>query len=190
MIRSRLAARDFKGNDKDRDDLFAGTPPLEAPIMLFSRMATSTEWGRFRKLLFIDARKAHLHPVCTEDVYIELPEECGCPEGMCGKFNLWLYGFRQAASAWESLYSSLLEQHGFVRGSSCEVVFHHQKRYISLAVHGDDFTFGAVDEELLWINELMPKWFDVKFRGMLGRDEGDDKEIVISGRNVRVTENG
>ena len=30
MIRSRLVARDFKGEDKDRDDLFAGTPPLEA----------------------------------------------------------------------------------------------------------------------------------------------------------------
>ena len=29
-IRARLVARDFKGADKDRDDLFAGTPPLEA----------------------------------------------------------------------------------------------------------------------------------------------------------------
>ena len=28
-IRSRLVARDFKGGDKDRDDLFAATPPLE-----------------------------------------------------------------------------------------------------------------------------------------------------------------
>ena len=89
LIRSRLVARDFKGNDKDRDELFAGTPPLEAKRMLFSKMATSTKGGRFRKLLFIDARKAHLNPECKEDVYIELPEECNCPEGMCGKFNFW-----------------------------------------------------------------------------------------------------
>ena len=27
LIRSRLVARDFKGSDKNRDDLFAGTPP-------------------------------------------------------------------------------------------------------------------------------------------------------------------
>ena len=30
IVRSRLVARDFKGNDKNRDDLFAEAPPLEA----------------------------------------------------------------------------------------------------------------------------------------------------------------
>ena len=57
--------------------------------------------GRRRKLLFIDARKAHLNSKCEEDVYVELPEECGCPPGVCGKLNNWLYGFRPAAAAWE-----------------------------------------------------------------------------------------
>ena len=33
LVRSRLVARDFKGADKDRDDLFAETPPLEAKRM-------------------------------------------------------------------------------------------------------------------------------------------------------------
>ena len=82
---------------------------------------------------------------------------------------------------WESLYASLLEQHGFVRRSSCGVVFHHPKPDISLAVHGDDFIFCALKEDLLWIKDLMPKWFDVKFRGMLGRDKKDDKEVVTFG---------
>ena len=90
---------------------------------------------------------------------------------MCGTLKFWLYGFRQAASAWGSLYSSLLEQNGFVRGVSCGVVFYHPKRENSLADHGDDFTFCALEEDLLWIKDLMPKWFDVKFRGMLGRDK-------------------
>ena len=79
IVRSRLVARDFKGADKDRDDLFAETPPLEAKRMLFSRAASRRKDGRFRKLLFIDARKAHLNPKCEEDVYIRLPAECGCP---------------------------------------------------------------------------------------------------------------
>ena len=39
-VRSRLVARDFKGGDKDRDDLFAGSPPLEAKRLLLSRAAT------------------------------------------------------------------------------------------------------------------------------------------------------
>jgi hypothetical protein len=41
-IRSRMAARDFKGGDKDRDDLFAETPPLEAKRML---MGVEYLWG-------------------------------------------------------------------------------------------------------------------------------------------------
>ena len=40
LIRSRLVARDFKGNDKDRDDLFAGTSPLAAAKTVISDLAS------------------------------------------------------------------------------------------------------------------------------------------------------
>ena len=50
-IRSRLVARDFKGGEKDRDDLFADTPPLEALRMLLSMAATRRRDKRKRKLL-------------------------------------------------------------------------------------------------------------------------------------------
>jgi hypothetical protein len=60
LIRSRLVARDFKGGDKDRDDLFAETPPLEAIRIIFSRAATRRRDGRFRKIMYIDA--AFLNP--------------------------------------------------------------------------------------------------------------------------------
>ncbi len=72
-VRSRLVARDFKGGDKDRDDLFAATPPLESKRLLVSRAATRVKGKLVRKLLFIDAKKAHLNPRCEEDVYLELP---------------------------------------------------------------------------------------------------------------------
>ena len=49
-IRSRLVARDFKGGDKWRDDLFAETPPLEGLRMLLSRAASRRRDGRRRKL--------------------------------------------------------------------------------------------------------------------------------------------
>ena len=117
-----------------------------------------------------------------------LPEECGRPEGMCGKLSLWLYGFRPAAAALESLYASLLEGVGFKRGLGCGVVFCHAGRDVSLAVHGDDFTLCALEEDLVWIKELMPTWFDVKIRCILGRDEGDQKEMIILGRTLRCTE--
>ena len=124
-VSCRLAARDFKG--KGRDDLFAATPPLEAKRMLLSRAATITVGICSRKLLFIDAKKAHLNPRCREDVFIELPEECGAGPGICGKLDFWLYGFRKAAVAWEELYSGKLVENGFKRGLTCVVVFIMQR---------------------------------------------------------------
>jgi len=185
LVRSRLVARDFKGGDKGRDDLFAETPPLEAKRMLLSRAATRTKSGRFRKLLFIDARKAHLNPKCEEEVFIELPEECHAPEGSCGRLNFWLYGFRPAAAAWEKHYAALLEGVGFERGLSCGVSFYHPERDLSLAVHGDDFTFCGLEEDLWWIQERMASWFEIKVRATLGMDPEDDKEVVILGRVAR-----
>ena len=57
---------------------------------------------------------------------MDLPEECGCPEGMCGKLKYWLYGFRPAAVAWEKLYAGKFEEVGFKRGESCGVVFYYK----------------------------------------------------------------
>ena len=87
-VRSRLVARDFKGGDKDRDDLYAATPPLESKRLLISRAATRIKGKLTRKLLFIDVKKAHLNPKCQQ----ELPAEAEGGPGMCGKLNFRLYG--------------------------------------------------------------------------------------------------
>eukprot|EP00973_Karenia_brevis_P066918 9303405-Karenia_brevis.AAC.1 len=87
--------------------------------MLFSRAVTRRADGRVRKLMLVDARKAHLNPKCEEDVYIQLPEECGAEPGVCGKLKNCLYGFRSAAKAWDGFYLVKLESVGFTRGSSC-----------------------------------------------------------------------
>ena len=70
-VRSRLVARGFKGKGggKDREDsIYAWTPPLEGLRMLCSKAAALGRKGGFRKVLFMDARKAHLNPRCEEDV--------------------------------------------------------------------------------------------------------------------------
>jgi hypothetical protein len=63
-IRSRLVARDFKGKDGSRDDLFASTPPLEGMRMLCTKAVAPSRKRRRkrRKILFMDARKVHLNP--------------------------------------------------------------------------------------------------------------------------------
>ena len=57
MIRSRLVARDFKKQgERDRQDLFAATPPLEMKRLLISKAVTVPANGKVRKLLFIDVK--------------------------------------------------------------------------------------------------------------------------------------
>eukprot|EP00973_Karenia_brevis_P050461 7003918-Karenia_brevis.AAC.1 len=73
-----------------------------------SRAVTRRKDGRSRKLMFIDVNKAHLNLKCEEDVYLELPEECHCPSGYCGKLIFWMYGMRQAAPLWERHYADKL----------------------------------------------------------------------------------
>ena len=192
LVRCRLVARDFKGKDeKDREDLFAATPPLELKRVLMSKAVTRRRKRQgVRKLLFIDARKAHLNPECLKDVYIELPAEAGAGPGKCGKLVYWLYGCREAAQAWEEHYSEKMESVGFTRGTHSPVVFYHEGKDLSCVVHGDDFTFEGEAEDLKWIAEKMKEWFEVKVRGLLGPEEDDDKEVTILGRVVKWKEWG
>jgi hypothetical protein len=101
------------------------------------------------KIRFIDISKAHLNGVLEagEDVYICLPEEAGAP-GKCGKLRRWLYGMRQAASAWERHYSQKMEGIGFVRGISAATVFYNPETQVRIVVHGDDFTLLGYEYDL------------------------------------------
>ena len=61
-IRSRLVARDFKKKgEKDREDLFVATPPLELKRMLMSKTASIALDGRIRKMMFVDGKKSPHH---------------------------------------------------------------------------------------------------------------------------------
>ena len=74
-------------------------------------------------MLLIDVKKAHLNSECTEDVFIELPEEVGAAQDKVGKLRRWLYGFRPAAAAWEAHYANNLEEVGFARGLADARIF-------------------------------------------------------------------
>ena len=151
LVRSRWVARDFKTKgERDREDLFCATPPLELIRILASKAASysrRTPAGT-RKMLFIDVKKTHLIPRCTEDVYVELPKEAGCKVDECGKLESehWLYGCRKAGQAWEDHYSKVLVDAGLKRGQASPVIFFHPERDIWCVVHGDDFRFTGEDE--------------------------------------------
>ena len=196
-VRCRLVARDFKPKgERDREDLFAAMPPLESKKLLFQKAIRENRERRRKgqdgiKLMFIDVKKAHLYGVVPEGehAYIELPGEAE-KQGKCGRLNKWLYGMRNAASAWEKHYSDRLTEMGFVKSRVAPTVFYNKELKVRCVVHGDDFTFSGRRKVLLEIAEQLKETYELKIRGIMGDEPGDDKDIVILNRTLRWTEEG
>ena len=190
-VRSRWVAQDFKvKGEKDREDLFASMPPLEAKKALFRVGAARlkgrhTRTGEKMQMMFIDVRKAHLNAKCDrDDQYVKLPAEAEAKAGICGRLLRWLYGMRGAAQGWETEFTEKLESIGFKRGTSTPVVFHREEDDAILVVHGDDFTFLGLPKELKEIRKCMESWWDLKLRAIIGDGPGDDKTVTILNRNL------
>ncbi len=148
-VRLRWVARDLKTRgERDREDLFCATPPLELSRSLLSRQATRSGNGEERRTMFIDAKKAHHVAECHEDAYVELPEEAGAQSDECRKLRCWLYGCRRAGRAWEDHYSKALVGAGFPRALSNPAAFYHPGRDLLVAAHGEDLLFTGADAEL------------------------------------------
>ena len=144
---------------------------------------------RKKKLLFIDATKAHVNGPCDVDAYIELPEEIR-KDVVCDKLNFWIYGMRPAAQAWENLYARKLVENGWTQGRNAPTVFRHDSKDLDCVVHGDDFTYLGYDEDLDEITENMRAWFDIKVRGRVGPEPRDSKSMTILNRTIEWNERG
>ena len=188
-VRCRLVVRGFKPKgEKDRFDLFAAMPPLDAKKVLF-QMAVSENLGKRRrglpgiKVMLIDVKKAHHQGCLKEDerAYTGLPDK----PGVCGRLRRWLYGMRPAAGAWEEDYSNLLESLGFAKGVAHPTTFYRSADKVRCVVHGDDFTFTGEKAALKQVERDMRARYDLKLRGVLGDEADDDKEITILNRIIR-----
>jgi hypothetical protein len=184
IVRSRLVARDFKNaGDRNRDDLFAATPPLEVVKAMLS--LARRERNEDFKVMLIDVKKAHLNGVVGEDDgehFVRLPEEMG---GGCGKLRRWLYGMRPAARGWEDDYSQRMEDAGMKRGKAASTTYYNAATGTRCVVHGDDFTFMGPSRDLARMRGLMEEWYQIKVRAILGDGPEDDKEITLLNRIVR-----
>ena len=70
--------------------------------MMVSHAASGRNHGHGgRKILVIDARKAHLHAMAEREVYVDLPPEQLVP-GVCARLNRCVYGTRDAPAGWEA----------------------------------------------------------------------------------------
>jgi hypothetical protein len=188
VVRSRFVAKEFA--DKRSDEFFAATPPLEALRMLLSHAATgrrSSKGGR--KILVVDARKAHLHAPAERLVYVDLPPEAKRP-GMCARLRRCLYGTRDAPARWEAFLAGELEKMGFHRGKASPCCFRHDSRDLRCIVHGDDFVFVGGDADLEWVQQEMEARFLIKVIGRLGGDSSDLQELRVLNRVLRWASDG
>ena len=131
--------------------------------------------------MLIDVKKAHLNGMVPGDVfaYVKLPD------GRVWRLRRWLYGMRPAAQAWEDDYSAKLGSLGFVRGKSAPTVFYRSATGCRCVVHGEDFTFLSFADDAEKIVKAMSVWYDLKVRGILGGEAGDDEEVAILNRTLR-----
>ena len=61
---------------------------------------------------------------------------------------------------------------------------------IRVVVHGDDFTVLGDELSLDWFRREISKRYEVKFRGRIGPNEGDEKSARILNRIVEWTPEG
>ena len=98
-IRCRLVGREIAR--ERRDDLFAGTPPLESLRAILALCASRQSQKKPARIMALDVSRAYFYAPATRAIHIHIPAEDRVPgdEGMVAKLNLSLYGTRDAAQS-------------------------------------------------------------------------------------------
>ena len=156
--RSRWVAKQFKTYDDF--EMFSATPPLDA-IRYVVSVAASQKDGR---LLAIDVSRAYFYAPARRLIYVELPDEAGEGQNICGRLLKSLYGTRDAAANWAAAYTSVMENMGFIAGHSNPCLFKHKSKHMATLVHGDDFLTAGSDDDLTWMHTEIAKTLEVKKR--------------------------
>jgi len=182
-VRSRLVAQEYAGKN-DREDLFAGTPPLAATKMVISSVA-SRQGKQKHKLMILDIKRAFLYGDIEETIFIELPDEDPMKEkGMVGRLKKAMYGTRAAPQVWQEVVKKTMEKRGFRSSRSSPCVYYHPQRHLKVVTHVDDFICGGAEEDLRWLKRELQKEFELKYQ-IMGDDINDCKEATFLGRTIR-----
>ena len=188
-IRCRLVGRELAR--EKRDDLFAGTPPLESLKAVISKCASRQGGKHPFRLLSVDVKRAYFYAPATRPLFIHIPAEDReeGDEGYVAQLNVSFYGTRDAPQNWTKTYTDFLVKIGFKVGKGCACNFHHPSRDITLTVHGDDFTAAGSTKELEWLRAQFEARFEITSH-VLGPEKGQEGEIRILNRVIRWEEHG
>ena len=174
--RPRLVAKE--SNTHKRDDLFAGTPPLEGLKLVLSMTASG---NKGEVVMINDVSRAFFHAKARRDVYVKIAEEDreNGDEYRCGKLNFSMYGTRDAAQNWANEYADMLVGIGFRQGRASPCVFYHEERKIKTFVHGDDYVSSAVPRQLEWLKGQLERKYQIKIQWL-----GSGRLIPAGSKNI------
>ena len=90
---------------------------------------------------------------------MKLPPEDTLPgeEHMCGRLNYSMYGTRKAATNWQTHYTKVLVQNGFVTGWANNSTFYNEEKQIYCMVHGNDLVSTGTGASLKWLESVLNK---------------------------------
>ena len=100
-VRSRLVAKEF--NNKKCDDLFAGTPLVEAMRAIISMAASG---ATPKTLMTVDVSRSYMYAKCRNEMYVEL----------CWRLEKAMYGTRSAAQDWQHEIKRRMLSIGYLQG--------------------------------------------------------------------------
>jgi hypothetical protein len=157
VVRSRLVAQEFK--EGDRDDLFAGTPPLSALKFLLSSLCSNGVHGTGGlKFMVLDIKRAFLYGDIEENIYINLPtEDPKGALGYVGKLVKAMYGTHSAPLIWQKLCRSILERLGFTSSITSPCCYYILDHGLKVVTHVDDFACTGLPKDLHWLKEELEK---------------------------------
>ena len=176
-------AKEF--NNKKCNDLFAGTPPVEAMRAIVSMAASGTTP---KTLMTVDASRAYMYAKCRSEMYVEMCPEAYEEDGdekCCWKLEKAMYGTRSAAQDWQHEIKRKMLSIGYLQGRSNPCLFYNSSSEVACLVHGDDFL--AVGEELALkqFKEQLAKDWKVKHTH-IGEAEHLGKHMRVLHRIIRV----
>ena len=133
-----------------------------------------------RKIMFLDASRAHYQADATSEMAIELPpEEQVKGQDLVGELLNSLYGTRKAAHSWERKWQSGLVEMNFELGTWSPAIVCCCEREVCRFVHGDDFTFVGESTQLAWTESRVDEKPILKEEAVFGLGDGDDKTVTI-----------
>ena len=177
-VRSRLCGQEFAVDE--RDDLFAGAPPLAVARLLVSMAAQDKRLG----LMAMDVSCAFLYADAERDIFIRLPQE-DHQEGFVGRLRKALYGTRGAPKLWQKELTKTLSEFGYRPSKLLPGVYSHSENGSWIVAHVDDLLcmgdFACLEK---FRGDLMKK-YECKYEHL-----SMNRSISYLGRKISMTSQG